>query len=156
MPVLVSVLQMLTLVVGKVEPPYRRPAHVAWSARGQAGSRKKIGTHSPLAVFLHDWTKVAKCLLLLSSSALWDRDRKMQEDGNCCTTTPEADRREGDQAGNFRKSKQRGRGGYGNEWRVDYDRHHIMVQVPFGRITLQSHLCANHTAVMNSTTNRFP
>jgi hypothetical protein len=41
MPVLVSVLQMLTLVVGKVEPPYRRPAHVSWSARGQAGSQKR-------------------------------------------------------------------------------------------------------------------
>jgi hypothetical protein len=92
MPVLVSVLQMLTLGVGKVGPPYRRPAHVAWSARGQAGSHRKIGTHPPLAVFLHDSAKAAKYLLLLSSLVLWDTDPKMQRDGDCYTTVPEADR----------------------------------------------------------------
>jgi hypothetical protein len=118
MPVLVSVLQMLILVVGKVEPPYRRPAHVSWSARGQAGSQKR-------------WVPT---LHLLYFSMIGQRWRSVYyyfpaqlygiETAKCKKTaivvqlhrTPEADRREGDQAGNFRKSKQRGSSGYGNEW----------------------------------------
>jgi hypothetical protein len=59
----------------------------------------------------------------------------MQGDGDCCTTVPEGagtvDRREGDQAGNLRKSKQRGRGRHGNEWTTIVI--NVIVQVPFGK-----------------------